>query len=524
MLSCRQASALQCTWLDRLPGFSHVFFNDWLSKRRRYTPDRVAVRDDTDDQAYTYAQLDARATTIAALLQRDFAVAAGERVACLATNRIDYLDLYFACGKIGAILVPLNFRLPTAGILELLEDCRPKVLVYESTYEETAATAGDTGLAPQLLSFDSPTWLGGADATIELYRADENDVAMLLYTSGTTGKAKAAMITWRQIHWNALNTIIGLQLSEHDAAFLNMPLYHTGGWHVLFTPLMLLGGRVILQSRFDAQRCNQRASPDGVTILFGVPTMLRMMWDAENFAAADFSQVRFAICGGEPCPLPIIEAYQQRGVAIRQGYGLTEAGPNCFSLPAEDAVRKQGSIGFPNFFINTRLVTDAGGQAAVGEVGELWMKGPHVFGGYWGKQDETARALRDGWVLTGDLMKRDEDGYYFVVGRKKDMYISGGENVYPAQVERVLQHHAAVQLAAVVGVPHPKWGNAGWAYCQLNDDQTATESELLTWCKQHLATFQCPTRVIFMNALPIGHSGKIDKLALREDATNTSTG
>ena len=214
----------------------------------------------------------------------------------------------------------------------------------------------------------------------------EDDVAMFLYTSGTTGRPKAAMITWRQIHWNALNTTIGLQLTENDACFMNMPLYHTGGWHVLFTPLMLLGGRVILQARFNAQRCNARVGPEGVTILFGVPTMLRMMWESPNFAAANLTQVRFAICGGEPCPLPVIEAYKQRGVAIRQGYGLTEAGPNCFSLPAEDAIRKQGSIGFPNFFIGTRLVKHDGSEAGGGEVGELCMKGPHVFGGYWGRR------------------------------------------------------------------------------------------------------------------------------------------
>lgn len=499
-----------------------MFFNDWLSKRRRYTTDHVAVSDATDGQTYTYAELDARATAIAAVLQHDFSLGVGDRVACLSTNRVEYLDLYFACGKIGAILVPLNFRLPTAGILELLEDCRAKLLVHEPAFAEIATAAEHSGRVPRLLSFDSETWQVRGEASVETHEADENEVAMLLYTSGTTGRAKAAMITWRQIHWNALNTIIGLQLTQDDAALLNMPLYHTGAWHVLFTPLMLLGGRVILQSRFDAERCNQQIGPAGVTILFGVPTMLRMMWEASGFAAADFTQVRFAICGGEPCPLPVIEAYQRRGVAIRQGYGLTEAGPNCFSLPAEDAVRKQGSIGFPNFFIHARLITDEGREADVGEVGELWMKGPHTFGGYWENEEETGKTLQDGWVRTGDLMQRDDEGYFFVVGRKKEMYISGGENVYPAHVERVLQSHAAVELAAVIGVPHPKWGDTGWAYCQLCDDRTSSESELLDWCKQHLATFQCPTRIIMMTEFPLGHSGKIDKLALRQHAAERS--
>ncbi len=493
-----------------------MFFNDWLSKRRRYTPDRVAIVDDTDGQHYTYAQLDSRSTRVAGFLQREYALATGDRVACLSTNRIEYLDLFFACGKIGVVFVPLNFRLPTAGILELLTDCKPKLLIHEAAFSETASSARQSDLATHRLSLDSHTLPESDESDIEIYEANENDVAMLLYTSGTTGKAKGAMITWRQIHWNALNTTIGLQLSEQDAAFLNMPLYHTGAWHVLFTPLMLLGGRVILQSRFDAMRCNMRVGPERVTILFGVPTMLQMMLEEPNFADADFRGVRFAICGGEPCPLPLIEAYQKRGVAIRQGYGLTEAGPNCFSLPAEDAIRKQGSIGFPNFFIGSRLVKADGSEAQPGEVGELWMKGPHVFAGYWGNPEETGRTLRDGWVCTGDLMKRDEDGYFYVIGRQKEMFISGGENVYPAQVERALQSHAAVAQAAVVGVPHPKWGETGWAFCQLYEHQTLSESELLAWCRLHLATYQCPTRIVMLTELPLGHSGKIDKLALRQ--------
>lgn len=500
-----------------------MVFNDWLSKRRCYTPDRVAVVDDTNGQQYTYAELDSRAAKIAAALQQAFSIAAGDRVACLSTNRVEYLDLYFACGKIGAILVPLNFRVPAAGIVELLEDCRPSLFIHESAFADIASGAQDAGVVAGTLSMVSDALMRSEEIAVEAHEACADDVAMILYTSGTTGRAKGAMITWRQIHWNALNTTIGLQLTQDDAAFLNMPLYHTGAWHVLFTPLLLLGGRVVLQKRFDAERCNERVGPEGITILFGVPTMLRMMWEAPSFPAADFSAVRFAICGGEPCPVPVIEAYQQRGVAIRQGYGLTEAGPNCFSLPAEDAIRKQGSIGFPNFFIDTRLIKDDGSEAGVGEVGELRMKGPHVFGGYWGNADETAKTLRDGWICTGDLMTRDEDGYYFVVGRKKEMYISGGENVYPAQVERVLQSHEAVALAAVIGVPHPRWGETGCAFIQLHGNRALTESDVLSFCRERLATFQCPTRVVMMTELPVGASGKIDKLALRQHATDTST-
>jgi fatty-acyl-CoA synthase len=245
-----------------------------------------------------------------------------------------------------------------------------------------------------------------------------------------------------------------------------------------------------------------------------------MMLEAPNFATADLSRVRFAIFGGESCPLPVIEAYGERGVAMRQGYGLTEAGPNCFSLPAEDSVRKQGSIGFPNFHIGVRLVPAEGdgdiGDAKVDQVGELWMKGPHLFAGYWNNPVETANTLRQGWLATGDLMTRDADGYYYVVGRKKDMYVSGGENVYPSHVERILQNHPAVALAAVIGVPDPKWGETGVAFLTLHAGHRVSDGDLLAWCKQHLAVFQCPTRFVTLDELPLGPSGKIDKRGLAD--------
>lgn len=506
-------------------------FNDWLSRRRLYSPHRVAVVDDASGRRYCYDELDDRATRIAHHLQGPLGVRPGDRVACLSANRLEYLDLYFACGKIGAVLVPLNLRLPRPTTLELLEDCDPCVLVYEAAFSEVAEAARRDGLVTQLLPIDkaavstkgsSLTGVLAVDIpsapAIQRYQADETDTAMVLYTSGTTGRSKGAMITYRQIHWNALNTIIGLQLTQNDTAFLNMPLYHTGGWHVLFTPLMLLGGRVILQRRFDAERCNELLGPEGITILFGVPTTLRMMWEASNFSTADFSTARFAIFGGESCPLPVIEAYASRGVAMRQGYGLTEAGPNCFSLPAEDAVRKQGSIGFPNFHVDVRLQADDGAEAGVGEVGELLMKGPHLFAGYWRNQRATDEAMHDDWFATGDLMMRDQEGYYYVVGRKKEMFVSGGENVYTAQVERVLHEHDAVAQSAVVGVPDPNWGESGWAFIQLQPGKGVSKGELLAWCKQRLASFQCPANIVIVDDLPLGHSGKIDKLALATQA------
>ncbi len=506
-----------------------MFFNDWLSRRSLYTPDRVAVVNDADGCHFSYRELNRSATQIAWRMQASFGLCPGDRVACLSTNRVEYLSLYFACGKVGAVLVPLNFRFPAPQLLELLQDCRPRLLVFEAAFAATVDALAAADLDMQIWGIDaqdsrrngpSMVDVAGSAASREpdlaVYEADAEDIAMILYTSGTTGRAKGAMIPYRQIHWNAVNTIIGLQLTQDDVAFLNLPLFHTGGWHVLFTPLMQLGGRVVLQQRFDAERCNAVMGREGITILFGVPTMLRMLAEAENFATANLSSVRCAIFGGESCPTSLIELFQRRGIAMRQGYGLTEAGPNCFSLPADDAVRRQGSIGFPNFYVGTRLVTDDHHEAASEQVGELWMKGPHLFAGYWGNAAATRDVLIDGWLATGDLMRRDADGYYYVVGRKKEMFVSGGENVYPAQVERILQGHSTVALAAVIGVPDPAWGETGWAFVQLQPDCTIEAAELHDWCRQRLATFQCPTRFILMDDLPLGPSGKIDKLKLAE--------
>jgi len=244
--------------------------------------------------------------------------------------------------------------------------------------------------------------------------------------------------------------------------------------------------------------------------------MLRMMMEASNFDAADFSSVRFAICGGEPCPIPVIRAYQEKGVPMRQGYGLTEAGPNCFSLPAQDALRKEGSVGFPNFHVQVKILRGSGVPVAPGEVGELVIGGPQVFSGYWNNAEATRETLRNGWVHTGDLFRQDEEGYYFIVGREKDMFISGGENVYPAQVERVIYTHPCIAQAAVIGVPDAKWGESGCAFVVLHPGATLGEQELMDYCKETLASYQCPKSIVFSDQLPLGHSGKIDKKALRE--------
>jgi len=498
-----------------------MHYNDWLAKRERYTPDQEAVVDLSDGGRYTYRELNQRANSLAGLLKRKFSLNPGDRLAVLSKNCLEMIDLFFACGKIGVILVPYNFRLPAPAIRELAEDCIPSLLVYGKEFKETAKSLLESHSVPSLLPISEKKEsveriVREGHPAPKLYDADAEDIAMILYTSGTTGKSKGAMISWRQIHWNSINTAISLELTSSDSTIVNTPFYHTGGWHVLLTPLFHHGGKVVLQPEFDPADCLNIIQTEDISIFFGIPTMLRMMMEQEAFESTDFSNLRFTICGGEACPIPVIKTYRDHGVPIRQGYGLTEAGPNCYSLPAEDAIRKQGSVGFPNYHIDVRVVDENGDDVPAGSVGELLMKGPHAFSGYWNRDEATRKTLQDGWVRTGDLFRCDDEGYYYIAGRKKEMYISGGENVYPVQVEKVIYEHPDVAQAAVIGVPDDQWGETGCAFVVRHADARIDESGLKAYCKKFLASFQCPGHIFFVDDLPLGHSGKVQKKVLPE--------
>ena len=494
-------------------------YNDWLTKRELYTADNEAVVDLATGNRYSYRDLNYRANKFASFLQRKYQLKAGDRVAVLSKNCMEVIDLFFACGKLGVILVPYNFRLPAPAIRELAEDCTPSLLVYGEEFEETAISLKSANITPTLLPVQGNNLsiqkiVISNQPAPEIYSAEAEETAMILYTSGTTGKSKGAMISWQQIHWNSINTEISLELTSADCSIVNTPFYHTGGWHVLLTPLIHHGGKIVLQPEFDPAETLQIIEEEKVTVLFGIPTMLRMMMDEDSFPETDFSSVRYAICGGEACPIPVIEEFRHVNIPIRQGYGLTEAGPNCYSLPGEDAIRKEGSVGFPNFHIDVKIMDDSGKEVEQGDVGELLMKGPHVFNGYWNNREATDKTLVDGWVKTGDLFRQDPDGYYYIVGRKKEMYISGGENVYPVQVEKVIYEHPGVSQAAVIGVPDDQWGETGCAFVVLKENQNLTTDEVKTYCREFLAGFQCPGHVIFMDELPLGHSNKIQKKEL----------
>jgi fatty-acyl-CoA synthase len=339
---------------------------------------------------------------------------------------------------------------------------------------------------------------------------------MILYTSGTTGKPKGAVITNKMLFWNSINTGLRLNLTQNDVTITFAPFFHTGGWNVLTTPMMHRGATVLLMKKFDADKILQLCDEEQVTILFGVPTMMDMMYQTDSFKSSSLESVRYAIVGGEPMPVNLIEVWQDKGVPVRQGYGLTEFGPNVFSLNEEDSIRKIGSIGFPNFYIETRVVDDNHNDVPQGEPGELILRGPVRMKEYWKNPEETEKTVVDGWVHTGDIVRVDEEGYFYEIDRKKEMFISGAENVYPAEVEHTFRKHPAVWDIAVIGVPDKKWGESGKAFIVLEKGESVTPEELMEWGYNNLAKYKVPKHYEFLDELPKSDSGKILKRKLRD--------
>jgi fatty-acyl-CoA synthase len=324
------------------------------------------------------------------------------------------------------------------------------------------------------------------------------------------------------LYWNSINTSLRLDLTSQDHTQSFAPFFHTGGWNVLFTPFVHHGASHTLLTKFDPDLILQLMEKEKTTILFGVPTMLQMMAESEYFDKVDLATVRYAIVGGAPMPIPLINKWHEKGVYIRQGYGLTEVGPNCFSLHQDDAIRKKGSIGFPNFYVEAKVVNDKGEELGPDEVGELWLYSPVVTPGYWRKEKETKESITDGWFHTGDMVLKDEEDFYYVVDRKKNMYISGGENVYPSEIENYLYTNEAIREVAVIGVPDEKWGEVGKAYVSVKEDSRITEEELKQFCSGNLAKYKIPKYFEIIEEIPKNDAGKIDKKKLLELHLNKS--
>jgi len=499
-----------------------VRYFDWIAHFARRTPHKVAAVDLASERRFTYAMFDARIARLASHLREELKVGRGDRVAVLALNTTDTLEIQFACGRLGAIFVPLNTRLTVPELQFIAGDCAPKVMVHDADLSETALAVAKLCKTESVLLLgpdgNYERAIASAQPLDEIAEVTLDDISTIMYTSGTTGLPKGAMITHGMTFFNCVNLGGPAYITPSSVLLTVLPLFHTGGLNCYTNPVLHAGGTVLIMRQFDPALALKLISDpaQGINVFFGVPSIYQFMAQHPGFASADFSRLIIGGVGGAPMPVPLLEVWEARGVALQQGYGMTETSPAVLALDREDAARKAGSAGKPVLHTEVRVVRPDGTDCAPGELGELWVKGPNVTPGYWNRPDANQASFTDGWLHTGDATRVDEEGFYYIVDRWKDMYISGGENVYPAEVENVLHQLGAVAEAAVIGVPDAQWGEVGMAIIAAKPGQSLTEADILAHCARNLARFKCPRLIRFVDALPRNATGKIHKPTLRK--------
>jgi len=497
---------------------------DWTGRRAILTPKREAIVDNIQKKRYTFEMMERRANQVARVLL-DSGVQKGDRVGVFSKNRFDFLDILFACGKIGSILTPFNVRLTTPEMEYLIKKTGPTVFFYDpdlSTQfgeirpflkEQSIFVMGEKKY--DVDSDINSLMTKQASSEVERPTISLDDPYLIVFTGGTTGLPKGAVLSHGLVFWNSVNTIVSWGLRPDDIQPLLFPLFHTGGINVLLIPFYHLGAKSIIMGDFDVDATFKVIEDENCSIVIGVPTMFNMMSESPSFAKSNFDSVRVFISGGAPCPVAIMEKYWERGKILKMGYGLTEVGPNNFYLPESEVKRKPSSVGFPVFHCDMRIVDDHGNDVPMGGHGELMLRGPHIFSGYWDEPEETAKTIEsDGWVHTGDLVTRDEEGFFFITGRKKDMFISGGENIYPTEIEELLYKHPAILEAAVIGVPNEKWGEVGKAVIVLKPGSSLSQEQILEYLDGKLARYKIPKQYEFRETLPKSAAGKILKREL----------
>ena len=494
-----------------------VVLTEPVARWARRTPDRLALADRARGVRLTYAALDDLAARWAALLLSR-GIVAGDRVAVLSGNRAEVVALYVACGRIGAALVPLNWRMAAPELARIISDARPALAIGESRFAAVAAALAAVATSPPWADLDA---CAEGAARMAPWRTTEPDAplvperaALILYTSGSTGAPKGAILSHRQVLANAIATGAAWGLSAADTGPITTPFFHTGGWNVFAVPLWEVGGTVILVDGFDPAVFLDVLAEEACTVAFAVPTQFVMLVDAPQWGRS-LPALRWFISGGAPCPLALIARVRQAGYRMREGFGMTEFGPNCFGITEAQSLAKPGSVGWPVPFAEMRLVDAGDRDVADGETGELWLRGPQLFSGYLFDEARTAEAFAPGgWLRTGDLASRDADGAYFIRGRRKQMFISGGENVYPQEVEAVITGLAGVAEAVVLGVSDEKWGEVGHAVV-VPRRHAALDAEMLrAGTRALLAGYKVPRHWTIVAELPRIGSGKVDRAAL----------
>lgn len=490
---------------------------DIAARRAELSPERIAFVELENGRQLSYAELNDRATRFATWLQHN-GISAGDRVAILALNSSAFFEILFACGKLGAILVPLNWRQPAPELIPVTQDAGPKLLIHD--VENTPVCAElHTALAIPLLSYEEYEQVVAQTAPGDFESAWSSDrIWYMLYTSGTTGKPKAVIQTPGMAYANAVNVGQAIDLTSADTTLNFLPLFHTAGINLHTLPVLLHGGTIRVLKKFEIDPVMMALATGQCSAFFGVPAIYQAISLHQDFAGSDLSGVRSWGCGGAPLPASLIELFSRRGITVCNGMGMTETGPTVFLMDTAHAKAKIGSVGKPQVLSEVRLVDDEGIviQAAE-EAGELQIRGPGVTPGYWNNEAATRAAFTpDGWLKTGDVARRDRDGYYYIVDRIKDMYISGGENVYPAEVEVVIYRFPGVLECAVLGIPDEKWGEVGCAFILPRPGEDVETEALRSFCRQNLAAYKVPKRIEIVQEFPRTAAGKIQKHVLRQ--------
>ncbi len=490
---------------------------DWISKWASYTPDKKAMFCYDTGQSFTYRQLDEYSLKIGAYLKNHFQLKKGDRLAVLAEHSPEYLMLFIATQRLGIILVPLNYRATEYELQHCLENVTPALFLADWMSFEFKAIKLQESLGIAVIptaSFFSEAFKQKPASSSEKFKIAVDYPIFIFYTSGTTGKPKGVLYTNRMLFWNSLNTSVQLEITSKDHTINALPPYHTSGWNVLLLPMLHRGARVDFMKKFRPKKLLQYIEEEPVSLFLAVPTMLRMMVKTSAFQNFTPKKLKYIVTGGESLSISLIDTWAKKGILISQGYGLTEAGPSITSLHYHDALWKKGSIGKPNFYVDVKIVDKNNVEVAAHQPGELCLRGNIVTPGYWNDLDHSFSKIRDNWFHTEDIVKVDDDGFIYIVGRKSQMFISGGENIHPSEIEQVLYKYSQVQEAAVVGVEDKNWGEIGIAFIVLKDEKFQSNA-IMDHLKMHLASYKIPKDIIFLKCLPKVGIGKIDKKVLR---------
>lgn len=482
---------------------------NWIIERTALSTEHIALIDIHTGERVSYGVLQNRIDRWASFFHAK-GFTKGERIAVYSPNKPELFAILFACEQVGLIYVPLNWRLSQAELKGVLDDCKPILTLYDEGFEDSVQQLKMNEAHRLTIVEQVPIT---TDWTPNVLNQAE-DPWMIIYTGGTTGAPKGVVLSYSAINWNALNTISTWGLTENDVTINYMPLFHTGGLNALSIPLFMAGGTVAIGHQFDAEEALRATNHYEATISLFVPTMYQMMMQTDYFKHASFPTMDCFLSGGAPCPETVYRAFHKKGLCFKEGYGLTEAGPNNFFIRPEDAARKIGSVGKSMLFNETVVRDEKGNRCAPGEIGELFVKGPHMFSGYWNNPTQTSETIQNGWIRTGDLAKVDADGDTYIVGRKKDMIITGGENVYPQEVEQCLITFDGIREVAVVGMSDDVWGEKVVAFVAVYDEVEVDGESLLSHCKHKLAAYKIPKEVIVVPELPKTHVGKINKSEL----------